>query len=322
MNRGNERRVIFRDDCDYKRFLANIADGCARYDVETHAYVCMPNHFHLYLRTREANLNRFMHRVLTAYTIWHNLKHERVGHLFQGRYKAILVEDEEYGLEVSRYTHLNPVRTELMKGRTPKTRREFLRTYKWSSYRAMIGLEDVPSFLHCQETLCWFGRTVREQKRKYARFVEDAILHRVENPFGNIRAQVILGSDGFLNAIRNKLAASIATDMASEKNRDEVLAVSLERLIDVVAEEYGVEPSELRKMTRGRTRNEARQVVFFLALRYCHGGTTLKEIARVMGASTPSSVRMSHDRLSERLRSDRQLERRVRKLIKLLIVKP
>jgi REP element-mobilizing transposase RayT len=109
-SRGNERRDIFSDDTDRGRFLEILADSAAIYGTQIHAYVLMTNHFHLVVHTPQANLSRFMQRFNTTYTVYFNRRYYRRGHLFQGRYKALLVDADNYLLELSRYVHLNPVR--------------------------------------------------------------------------------------------------------------------------------------------------------------------------------------------------------------------
>jgi len=108
--RGNRRARIFEDDKDRLRFLKALKESVEAFNVEMHGYVLLDNHFHFLLRTPEANLGRFMQRFNTAYITYYNLRHHKSGHLYQGRYKAILVEADEYLLELSRYIHLNPVR--------------------------------------------------------------------------------------------------------------------------------------------------------------------------------------------------------------------
>jgi REP element-mobilizing transposase RayT len=108
--RGNRRERIFADQKDWQRFVALLKESLGRYQVEIHAYVLLPNHFHLLARTPRANLSRWMHWLLGAYSIWFNRRHRKSGHLFQGRYKSFLVEEGNYLLGLSRYLHLNPVR--------------------------------------------------------------------------------------------------------------------------------------------------------------------------------------------------------------------
>jgi len=108
--RGNERKQIFQDDADRHTFLDILDASLKTFKVSLHGYVLMDNHFHLIVETPEANLGKLMQRFNTAYTIYYNRRHNRNGHLYQGRYKAILIDADEYLLELSRYVHLNPVR--------------------------------------------------------------------------------------------------------------------------------------------------------------------------------------------------------------------
>ena len=111
VNRGNNRQQIFMNAGDYEHYLDILAKGCTSFKVELHAYVLMENHYHLFVRTREANLSSFMHYVQTSFVIWYNRRHEQSGHVFQDRYKAQIVDKDGYGTAVTRYIHLNPVKT-------------------------------------------------------------------------------------------------------------------------------------------------------------------------------------------------------------------
>ncbi|MCP4974995.1 MAG: transposase, partial [Maribacter sp.] len=113
--RGNERGLIFKDDTDRRVFLDMLKESLEKYKVFLHGYVLMGNHFHLNLHTPQGNLSRFAQRFNTAYTVYFNRRHRRMGHLYQGRYKAILVEKESYLLALSRYIHLNPVKIKKIK---------------------------------------------------------------------------------------------------------------------------------------------------------------------------------------------------------------
>src|SRR5437016_13122711 len=138
--RGNARQSIFANDGDRTKFLQLLIESIERYDVALHAYVLMGNHYHLIAETRRANLGRWMHWLTTAYTVYFNRRHRRAGHLFQGRYKSIVVDAEGYLLSLSRYVHLNPVRGKVMGRGDPVERRKQLRGWRWSSYRRYGGL--------------------------------------------------------------------------------------------------------------------------------------------------------------------------------------
>jgi len=111
INRGDNRREVFSTQDDYALFLEKLGSFSEIYKVKIRAYCLMPNHFHLYLRTPEGNLSRFMQALLTSFTSIKNHRQKTSGHLFQGRYKSLIVEDKSYGMALCRYIHLNPVRT-------------------------------------------------------------------------------------------------------------------------------------------------------------------------------------------------------------------
>jgi len=160
--RGIDRREIFRQELDRVHWLELLPEFVETYRVVLHAYALMDNHYHLLLETREANLSRAMQWLQTSYSMWFNRKYGRVGPLFQGRFKAIMVDRAEWGLELSRYLHLNPVRIKSLgldkaaraaerigaRGRPDEAkvreRLERLRSYQWSSYRPYVGRASAP----------------------------------------------------------------------------------------------------------------------------------------------------------------------------------
>jgi putative transposase len=134
--RGNARQKVFADQADCTKFVQLLMESLERYDVVLHGYVLMGNHYHLIAETRRANLGQWMHWLTTAYTVYFNRRHRRAGHLFQGRYKSIVVEAEGYLLSLSRYVHLNPVRGQVIGRGDPVERRKRLRDWHWGSYPA------------------------------------------------------------------------------------------------------------------------------------------------------------------------------------------
>jgi REP element-mobilizing transposase RayT len=183
--RGNQQRTTFEDDADRELFLAVLERGVDRFDLVLHAYCLMGNHYHLLVETPTAGLGRAMRDLNGVYTQAFNRRHRTVGHLFQGRYRAILVERDEHLLELARYVVLNPVRAGLCKSAD---------AYRWSSYRATAGLEPVPRYL----TVDWLlsqlaGRPARARER-YRAFVAEGI---GADPFADLRG-VVLGDDEFV----------------------------------------------------------------------------------------------------------------------------
>ena len=156
--RGNEQKDIFRDERDRERFFVYLETAVVRYKAVIHAYCLMDNHYHLLVSTPAGNLSQIVRHINGAYTVYFNKRHHRFGHLFQGRYKAILVNADEYAGELSRYIHLNPVRagvTNLPEG------------YPWTSYLNYIGKKKAQGWLTTDWLLRYFGEAPTEAQRKY-----------------------------------------------------------------------------------------------------------------------------------------------------------
>ena len=162
--RGNERGEVFRDDADRREFLAVLGRTASVYGWRLHAYVLMGNHYHLLVETPEPTLSRGMRDLNGVTTQRFNRRHGRTGHLFEGRFKAILVEREAHLLELVRYVVLNPVRAGLAKSPA---------AWAWSSYKATAGLAEAPEWLETSWTLEQFGRRPAEARRRYVAFVAD-----------------------------------------------------------------------------------------------------------------------------------------------------
>jgi REP element-mobilizing transposase RayT len=186
-SRGNEKRSIFLSDLDRKRFLDLLADVNERYHWICHAYCLMDNHYHLLIETPEANLSIGMRQLNGVYTQAFNRRHGRVGHFFQGRFKAILVEKESYLLEACRYLALNPVRAGVVE--TPER-------WKWSSYRGTEGREKPHPCLTTEWILHQFGERRGKAEKEYRRFVKEGM--NAESLWREVKAQSILGTEGFV----------------------------------------------------------------------------------------------------------------------------
>lgn len=165
-SRGNERREVFRDDEDRRLFLSTLGRTVARWRWVVHAYCLMGNHYHLLIETPEPNLSRGMRQLNGEYTQAFNRRHGRAGHLFQGRFKAVLVEKEGHLLELCRYVVLNPVRARGMRVQSPEQ-------WPWSSYRATAGQECGPPFLDTSWVLARFGGKAPTAHKAYRGFVAD-----------------------------------------------------------------------------------------------------------------------------------------------------
>lgn len=191
--RGNRRSEIFIDDADRHAWLAVLDEVCRRFNWRCHAYCQMSNHYHLVMETPEGNLARGMRQLNGVYTQQVNRRHRLVGHLFQGRYKAILVDQEAYLLELARYVVLNPVRAGMVADAG---------AWPWSSYSAMIGKSQTPNFLEIDWLLGQFGQDRPTAVRKYIDFVRAGV--GLPSIWQNLRDQIFLGGADFIAMVKQQ----------------------------------------------------------------------------------------------------------------------
>ena len=186
-SRGNERKAIYRKDADFQLFLDTLAEVCQQFNWVIHSFCLMTNHYHLVVETPDANLSQGMRQLNGVYTVRFNRQHGRVGHLFQGRYKAILVDKSAYLMELGRYVVLNPVRARMVA--TPDL-------WPWSSYCHTTGRFDSPEWLATDATLRHFGSDSDEAIFRFVRFVAEGVN---VNIWEHLKQQIYLGDEGFIN---------------------------------------------------------------------------------------------------------------------------
>jgi len=194
--RGNARQAIYDDDQDRHTFLEYLSKVIKRYDWLCHAYCLMDNHYHLLVETQCPTLSKGMKHLNGNYTQAYNRRHNRVGHLFQGRYKSILVEKDSYLQELSRYIVLNPVRARMVRS---------AKDWPWSSYRAITGLAAKPDYLTTDCILGLFGKKRAIAQQSYRQFVAEG--KRQASVWSCLRNQVYLGSDEFVQKMQLKIDA-------------------------------------------------------------------------------------------------------------------
>ena len=178
--RGNARKKIFFDSLDQKIFLKKLSLSLEVYNVSLLGYVCMPNHFHLLLTTPEGNLSEFMRHFNISYTSFFNRRHERVGHLYQGRYKAFLIEADNYLLKVSRYIHLNPVRMKAYSEKSFKEKWEGLLEYGRSSLLGYLSVRGREDFVNYRMVLNYMGGDNHKGRQSYRRFILEGIKEGID----------------------------------------------------------------------------------------------------------------------------------------------
>jgi putative transposase len=285
--RGNARQSIFVNDGDRAKFLQLLIESVERYDVALHAYVLMGNHYHLIAETRRANLGRWMHWLTTVYTVYFNRRHERAGHLFQGRYKSIVLEAEGYLLTLSRYVHLNPVRGRVIGKGDPGERRKRLRAWRWSSYPGYAGLVKAEEWITHERVLEEFGGPKGGRSLAYRRFVEQGLLREIENPLEAAKWQAVLGREDFLRSLKDRLRTrgqQEQREMPSLRQMRDRPAV--QSILKRIANKYRCTELELRN--RGKRGNEARAVAMVLVWDCC--GMSLREVGELFGGAQYTAV--------------------------------
>ena len=201
MARGNGRQRIFHADADYQRMTDGLAKTIARTGWQVFAFVWMPNHIHLFVRTPKPNLSVGMQYLLSGYANWYAKRHQRTGHLFQGRFKAELVEDESYFWTLSRYVHLNPVR-----GKKPLV--DHPSSWAWSSYPGYCRKSARVDWIEYESVLAaWQGEMGgKDSGLAYRRFVESGLETPPSNPLDNALEGWLLGSDTFLKKVKKLIS--------------------------------------------------------------------------------------------------------------------
>jgi hypothetical protein len=288
-----------------------------RFGVRVHAYVLMDNHYHLLVETPGANLSRAMQWLGVSYTVWFNRRHQRAGHLFQGRFKAIVLDRDECALELSRYVHLNPVRVRrlgldkagqqrsragLGVGAEPQLvaeRLARLRRYRWSSYRAYIGAGRTPPWLECETVLLLQGGGRGERRERYRRYTEETVREGLcESPWQRLEAGVALGSGRFVQRIGKQLCGDRREQPGLRRLQG---APPLEKVIAVVERVRGERWSSFRD----RYGDWGRDLVLYLGRK--RSGMKLRELGQAAGGIDYVSVSMAVKRFAGRVEKDRNL---------------
>jgi REP element-mobilizing transposase RayT/predicted DNA-binding protein YlxM (UPF0122 family) len=289
-SRGNERKDVFKSQKDREQFLSYLESAVNRYEAVIHAYCLMSNHYHLLLETPSGNLSKIMQHVNGAYTNYFNVKRKRNGHLFQGRYKAIVIEADEYVQELSRYIHLNPVRANMVAA--PEE-------YRWSSYLDYIGARKRPEWLEISFVLDCFGKG-EDRFRKYRGFVEELLGSEYDSPFSGVVASTILGSESFVYELTEKHIDGKQSDRELPAARKLMSKPSLQAILEAVKD-----ISSSSRVTKNA------------GIYLCHkfSGAGLKEIGEKFGTKE-SAVSQASRRFAQVLERDKELLKQIEKVRK------
>lgn len=297
MSRGNERTDIVFDDKDRQKRVDWLQRTVETFGWRLHAFVLMTNHDHLFVETPEPNLSAGMQYINGSYASYFNRRHSRTGHLFQGRFKGNLIEEDGYFLQVSRYLHLNPVRANMV--RRPEE-------YRWSSYRGYQRARQAVDWVCYDRVLGALAKDQRQARRGYVRFVCDQIGKPTVSPFAKAVGGLLLGSTEFVDRMRHLLSNRPEDRQMPQltKLRHRPLLPTIAR---VVAQHFGTEADNWQPESRHD--DASRAVAAYLARRQF--GYSAKETASALGYRSHGSVRNAILRVE---RGNNRLQRDVRKL--------
>jgi REP-associated tyrosine transposase len=286
--RGNQRQRTFLSDSDYQAYLQRLARYRKRYGYRVHAYCLMPNHVHLLLESSHEPLAKLMQGLQQSYSQYFNLRHRKVGHVFQGRYKAIVCERDEYLLELVRYIHLNPVRSGLVKepGR-----------YLYSGHKAYVEGK-ATEMIEPGPVLRMLGG-----KARYREFVRDGIKDGHKEEYYEAEDQRFLGSAGFGEKLQEK---QVETRLKRK---------GLEPTVKALGEKLGIGAAELKSADRSWAVSRARTLIGYVLVR--RQGYGLGEVAKYFGRD-PATMGTLLGRLAARIDQEAEVRRNVERLSKIV----
>ena len=284
MSRGDEQKDVFKSQKDREKFLSYVESAVVRYGAVVHTWCLMSNYYHLLLETPSGNLSQIMRHIDGAYTTYVNVKRQRAGHLFQGRYQATLVEADAYALALSRSMHLNPVRA----GMVAKPEH-----YQWSSYRSSIGQCTTPGWLKTGCILGYCGRKAPDAKNTYRRFVEDLLDSEYESPLKAAVASTVLGRSAFVRELSERHLG----EKRAERSMPAVKALALRPSMDEIIMKIKAELGDRAELLRN--------VSLYCCQKY--SGAKLKDIGARFGISD-AAVSQASRRLALKAETDQQLK--------------
>jgi len=261
-SRGDGREDIYLDDSDRELFMTVLGEVCDLFNWSVHSWCLMGNHYHLLAKTPDGNLSKGMRYLNGVYTQRFNRKNERVGHVFQGRFKAIIVQEDAYLLELARYIVLNPVRAGMV---------DRAEEWVWSSYLIMAGIEDCPIWFDRAWLLRAFAKKKKKAVQAYMQFVAEGV--QQVSPWPLLKNQIYLGSDKFVARVQAQAQVAQLNDELSE------IPKAQRRAIPQSLEGYA---------TNAKSRNEA------IVLAYRSGAYTLAEIGQYFSLHYSSISRIVH----------------------------
>ena len=301
ISRGIGRESIFRNNRDREKFLEYLETAAERFSIIIHTYCLMSNHYHLLMETPEPNLSQSIQWLNVSYATYFNKKRKRSGHLFQGRFKAILIDADAYLKQLSRYIHLNPVKAKIVA--SPGQ-------YRWSSYSAFTGKQARPIFLETDWLLSTFGKSKKEAIKNYIDFVEEIDISSLENPSKNLTAGLILGDTDFINWVKDTFLSGRKDDKEMPQLKKLKPLISEEIVVEQVAKAYNCNADFI--LQKGRKRNKAREVAIYFARDLT--GLSCKDLGSYFGGVSGALITTMHHRIAKEADENKRLSNKLKKI--------
>lgn len=306
MHRGNAGEDIFISRRDRERFLEYLANTVERFEIKIHTYCLMSNHYHLLVETPHPNLSQAIKWINVSYAAYFNRKRRRKGHLFQGRFKSILVDADEYLKHLSRYIHLNPLRAEIV---------NMLPEYKWSSYLAFIGKAKVHDWLETDWMLSLFGKKRKLAAKNYQAFVEMVDIEELESPAKELSAGFILGGAEFVNWVKETFLTTRSEDKEIPQLTSLKPRLTPDEVVSAVCSQLKCDRDLI--LHRGRKKNIARDVAIYLC-RDLTGKSGI-ELGRYFGNISGAGITVRYKHISKEIQRNRRLKGKINRLKKRII---
>ncbi|MBI5212130.1 MAG: transposase [Nitrospirae bacterium] len=280
ITRGNQRQKVFKHEDDSTKYLETVAKYKEKYGFALYAYVLMSNHVHLLIETGKVPLSKILQGINQSYTMYYNKRYRTAGHLFQGRYKAILCDKDEYLLALLKYIHFNPMRAKIA---APGE-------YKWSSHVSYTSRQSKDTLVDTEKVLKLFSGNKSAARKLYRAYMEDTDVHIGKEDVYATVDQRILGDEEFVERVRGKNSGSI-------KGRKRAKAYRLPEIAGAVEEIYGVGLKEIRQRGKARRLTAAKNMISLVASEY---GYKNKEVAEYIGKDPMVVTRHLKERASFR----------------------
>ena len=305
MHRGNAGSDIFKSVRDREKFLEYVGKAVARYEIKIHTYCLMTNHYHFLIETLHPNLSQAIKWINVGYVAYFNRKRRRSGHLFQGRFKAVLIDADEYLKHLSRYIHLNPIRAAMV---------EHSKDYPWSSYPVFGGYAKAPDWLETHWLLSLFGANQKKAKGRYRDFVESVQNDKIENPSKDIINGAILGGADFVNWIKQNFLSKDSDIKEKPQLKRLKPRLTPEDLMPAICHEFTCTREVI--LRKGKKKNFARDVAIYLSREMTgESGVALGRYFGISGAG----ITVRHGFISQNIEKNRKLKRQVNRIQKAII---